>query len=140
VDTPAGNPPTDYPIVNAAMYFVPISSDHGVTAFLDGSHKLNGHWPDEEKIWGEVGDRFEVVQPTADVGSIVLFSGATLHAARPVLSEQRRYATFNWFGTPWMVSPRSVKPYLLERHADERLRSLFRDPPSHEFLAILDVD
>jgi hypothetical protein len=137
VPAPQGTAPTDHAIVNAAMYFVPVSAEHGVTAFLDGSHKLDGHWPDEGKVWADVGDRFEVVQPTADAGSIVLFAGATLHAATPVLSDQRRFATFNWHGAPWVVSTRGRQPYLLERYDDERLRSLFREPPRHEFLVAI---
>jgi hypothetical protein len=133
-----GAGPVDHPVVNAAMYFVPVAPEHGVTAFLDGSHRLDAEWEEEEDIYAAVGDRFSVVQPTAEAGSVVLFAATLLHAARPVLSEQRRYATFNWLGAPWMTNNRAVAPHLLERLADERLRSLFRPAEELEWAAVFE--
>jgi hypothetical protein len=129
--------PTRQPVVTVAMYFVPVSPEHGVTGFLDGSHTFERHWFDEGEIWGDIGDRFPVVQPTAAAGSIVIFSSGLVHSGRPVLSDQTRYATFNWFGAPWLENSRRVKPYLIERYADDKLRSLFRPPPEHEFSALI---
>jgi hypothetical protein len=131
---------TPHPAVTVAMYFVPVSPEHGVTAFLDGSHTVERHWFDEGEIYGDIGDQFEVVQPSAPAGSIVIFSAGLVHAGRPVRSDQTRYATFNWLAAPWLDNGRRVNPYLIERYADDKLRSLFRSPPEHDWSALLVVE
>lgn len=111
-------------MLNVASYFVPISPEHGATALLDKSHKQEGRWSTSKEMYDELGDRFEVVQPTAGPGSIILFSEAVFHSSGPVLSEQRRFAHFAWLGVPWF-NRWGQEPYLQGYFADTDLRDLF---------------
>jgi hypothetical protein len=111
-------------MLNVATYFVPISPEHGVTALLDKSHTYEGRWKTDQGAYHELGDRLEVVQPTAGAGSVILFSEAVMHAAAPVLSEQRRFAHFAWLGVPWF-NRWGQEPYLQPYFADEGVRDLF---------------
>lgn len=120
---------TDAQLINSSMltigmYFVPIAPEHGVTAFFDKTHKYDGHWTESREIYEEVGDRFELVQPSGGAGSIVLFSEAMVHSAAPVLSNQRRFAHFAWLAVPWF-NRFGQEPYLRTHFADEDLRELF---------------
>jgi hypothetical protein len=115
-------------MINAAMYFVPISPEDGVTAFLDGSHRYAGpDFASDLDVYEGVGEQFTTVQPTGAAGSIVFFCEALFHTATNVLSEQTRYTTFNWLGAPWFAREDNGRtPYWHDRFTNERLLSLFR--------------
>lgn len=121
--------PTDPELINSAMiaigmYFVPIAPEHGMTALFDTSHRYEGGWSESHQIYDEVGDRLDFVQPAAGMGSIVMFSEATLHSPAPVLSEQRRFAHFAFLAVPWF-NRNGHEPYLHAYLADDDLRELF---------------
>jgi ectoine hydroxylase-related dioxygenase (phytanoyl-CoA dioxygenase family) len=121
---------TDPQLINSsmlttAMFFTPVSPEHGVTAFLDRSHTYPGPILErDEETWDTIGDRFDVVQPTAPAGSVVMFSESTVHAPAPIFSEQRRFAHFVWMAVPWFHRF-GREPYLDDYFADEDLRDLF---------------
>lgn len=111
-------------LLTIGMYFVPISPEHGATAFLDGSHRYEGAWTKGHDIYDEASDRFDLVQPSGGVGSITLFSEALLHSSAPVLSDQHRYALFAFLAVPWF-NRWGIEPHLQPYFADQRLRELF---------------
>jgi hypothetical protein len=120
---------TDPRLINCAlvaigMYLVPIAPEHGVTAFFDKSHEYDGELPHGAPTYDDAANRFEVVQPTAGVGSIVMFSEVTVHSPAPVLSEQTRYAHFGFIAVPWFHRV-GEQPFAHASFADDDLRSIF---------------
>jgi hypothetical protein len=108
--------------VNVVMNFTPISPDHGVTAFLDGSHHVDGNYD-------KVKDQCSITQPTASAGSVLIFSESLIHAPTEVRTEQRRVSLFTWIGVPWMIGSgfAGKAPYLASHYVDDELRELFLD-------------
>jgi hypothetical protein len=114
-------------VVVAATFLTPHSPERGVTAMLDGSHKHAGE--DDETLYSVLKDRCEIVRPTANAGSMVLFTEALLHAAVPVVADERRVAMFTWMCAPWLAG-RCEPPHTSQRFVDDELRSIFRPPTS----------
>ena len=112
-------------LTSVAMYFTPIAPEHGVTAFLDGSHVIECATTEPGELWDALKDRCEIVQPTAGAGSIVFFSESTVHASTHVLSDQRRVATFSWVRSPWINREEGKPAHAIEKYADERLKAFF---------------
>ncbi|HEV8562941.1 MAG TPA: phytanoyl-CoA dioxygenase family protein [Actinophytocola sp.] len=112
-------------MLTMGMYFTPVSPEHGVTAILDRSHTYTGPLVEkDEDTWDAVEGRYEIVQPTAEAGSIVMFSESTVHAPAPIYSEQVRFAHFAWMAVPWFHRF-GREPYLQDYFADEDLCDLF---------------
>jgi hypothetical protein len=114
------------PVVVNVTFLTPVSPEDGATAFLDGSHRLDGGTRAE---YEEFKDRCAVVQATLGAGSVVLFSEALLHSIVPIVSERTRWALFNWIGASNVPSDvKSTVPPYADRLADDELRDLFRPP------------
>jgi len=113
-------------MVSLAMYFVPVSPEHGMTALLDKSHEFD----EISESYNDFADRYEFVQPTAGAGSIMMFTEALLHTPAPVLSDQRRFAYFTFLAVPWFYRCGEV-PFAHSAFADEGLRGIFA--PSVEY-------
>lgn len=113
-------------MVSMAMYFVPVSPLHGMTALLDKSHEFNGI----SENYNDFANHYEFIQPTAGAGSIMMFTEALLHTPAPVLSEQRRFAFFTFLAVPWFYRCGEV-PFASAAFAHEGLRGIFA--PSVEY-------
>lgn len=120
-------------VVAMIVFFTPMSQEDGATALLDGSHRIDGPWNNTPEIWAALRDRCPVVYPTAPPGSIVLFNESLVHAATMVLSDRIRYAHFSWLHATWMAHDHGQPPYLIERYADERIRTFFAGPAAGAF-------
>jgi hypothetical protein len=92
----------------------------GVTAVLDGSHRLAG---DYASLKGQC----SVVQPDAPAGSVFMFSETLLHTATPIVSEKTRYVLINHFVVPWMAADPhlQIPPGWEDNLRDQELRGLF---------------
>jgi hypothetical protein len=111
-------------VVSVGFYFTPPSPERGVTALLDGSHRHDGGL--QEDGFAQLRDRCEIVRPTGGAGTMAMFTESLLHSATPILGEERRYATFGFFGAPWFGGASDLQPpFQHTRILDDDVATLF---------------
>ena len=79
---------------NSMVLLTDIGDGDGGTLLMDGSHKVEGDWPELLK-------KCPVSQVKAASGSVVYFSETLMHRAVPIVSDKTRYAIFVSYGLPW---------------------------------------
>jgi len=105
--------------LNNITYLTDVSPTDGGTMVLDGSHKLEGNY-------ASLKDQCEIVELTAQAGSILHFTESLIHTGVPILSEQRRYTMFYGFTPSWYVTwpTCEVPPQIYETIKNEELREI----------------
>lgn len=112
-------------LLNNVTYLTDVSPGNGSTAFLNGSHRLEGGYQ-------SLKDRCEVEVPAVRAGGVVIFTESLIHAAVPILSENVRYNMYYNFSPPWFRCWKymHLSEALVSRIADENIRTVF-DQPSY---------